>query len=34
MGNIPTRIIFDRLDAASAKLQGREEIWLRHFFGS
>ena len=50
MDNIPTRIIFDTMDAASAKLQwwflfqqvphlpealitGREEIWLRHFFG-
>ena len=50
MDNIPTRVIFDTLDARSAKLQwwflfnqvrhlpealiaGREEMWLRHFFG-
>jgi pimeloyl-ACP methyl ester carboxylesterase len=51
MDNIPTRVIFQSLDATSAKLQwwflfnqvphlpealiaGREEMWLRHFFGA
>ena len=50
LDNIPTRVIFQTLDADAAKLQwwflfnqvphlpeklleGREEIWLRHFFG-